>query len=90
MRRQIFANTVGRICKLNLTLRLIYYEGPNYILYVIGFLKIFLSIPPAPLPCHKNYGDVLITPLTSPKIGPSRCARFIFVFVILCNTCNTL
>ena len=30
--------------------------------------------------------DQMLPEKTSPKIGPSRCARFVFVLVILCNT----
>ena len=33
-----------------------------------------------------NFTIGLISNQTSPKIGPSRCARFVFVVVILCKT----
>ena len=37
-------------------------------------------------PGDKQEQTITNTKKTSPKIGPSRCTRFVFVFVILCNT----
>ena len=73
--RHLLANSINQLCNLRkfTLVFLLYYVIYLYFCHLYIFFTFYCKI-------------VKKSKTISPKIGPSRCARFAFVFVILCYT----